>query len=224
MTARWVTLVGAGLVCAVAMGAETARPSIPPKRISFYAVPFVCPAAPQIGCGSRSKPVLLDLEAQQPVAEAWLNREGTRMGIVWKPDTKRRQRHAALKQVTTKDGFEARELSGKERETALKDFLSGTDWLRGRDVDRLSREEAAILAGRLMRKVRSLVSLTEQKAGTLQQQFTETIAHRLTGQLPDRDSAQQEILRILRQQLSEKEVELLQQALRDYRPGQDGPD
>jgi len=32
------------------------------EMVSFYKVPLVCGAAPEIGCGSRSKPVLLELE------------------------------------------------------------------------------------------------------------------------------------------------------------------
>ncbi|MFC0425143.1 hypothetical protein, partial [Chryseobacterium scophthalmum] len=32
------------------------------SNISFYKTPLVCPAAPQIGCGSKAKPVLLSLE------------------------------------------------------------------------------------------------------------------------------------------------------------------
>ncbi|HXL57683.1 MAG TPA: hypothetical protein VN958_15590, partial [Chitinophagaceae bacterium] len=52
--------------------------------ISFYEVPLVCSADPDIGCGSRSKPALLELEKNPSVKEAWLNREGTILAIVWK--------------------------------------------------------------------------------------------------------------------------------------------
>src|SRR6266550_2309017 len=38
-----------------------------------------------IGCGSASKPILLDLERQAGVLEAWLNRAGTIIAVVWKP-------------------------------------------------------------------------------------------------------------------------------------------
>src|SRR5438128_338026 len=56
------------------------------NRISVFKAPLVCPAAPQIGCGSASKPILLDLERQPGVLEAWLNRAGTIIAVVWKPD------------------------------------------------------------------------------------------------------------------------------------------
>src|SRR5216684_6062215 len=53
-------------------------------RVSVFKAPLVCPAAPQIGCGGASKPILLDLERQPGVLEAWLNRAGTIIAVVWK--------------------------------------------------------------------------------------------------------------------------------------------
>src|SRR5260370_41803978 len=47
------------------------------ETITFYDVPLVCGAAPEIGCGSRAKPLLIDLEQQSGIKEAWLNRTGT---------------------------------------------------------------------------------------------------------------------------------------------------
>src|SRR5262249_21322672 len=85
-------------------------------RISVFKVPLVCPAAPQIGCGSTSKPILLDLEKQPGVLEAWLNRAGTRIAIVWKsesdPET-RRKVAAELKEDR------ASELEGKLRDETV---------------------------------------------------------------------------------------------------------
>src|SRR5258708_1259674 len=54
----------------VALGGDTAT-------VSIYKVGLICNAAPNIGCGSRSKPVLLTLEKNPAVKEAWLNRQGT---------------------------------------------------------------------------------------------------------------------------------------------------
>jgi len=54
------------------------------KDISFFNVPLVCNAAPTIGCGSRAKPVLTSFEKSPNVKEAWLNREGTTVAVVWK--------------------------------------------------------------------------------------------------------------------------------------------
>src|SRR6516162_9320562 len=50
----------------------------------FYDVHLACDAAPAIGCGSRAKPLLMDLERQAAIEEAWLNRAGTIVAIVWR--------------------------------------------------------------------------------------------------------------------------------------------
>jgi hypothetical protein len=50
------------------------------ETITFYDVPLVCGAAPEIGCGSRAKLLLIDLEQQSGIKEAWLNRTGTIVG------------------------------------------------------------------------------------------------------------------------------------------------
>src|SRR5262245_40696031 len=55
----------------------------PPDVLTFYSVPFTCPAAPEIGCGSLAKPILLELERVSGIKEAWLNRAGTQLAIVW---------------------------------------------------------------------------------------------------------------------------------------------
>src|SRR5438094_5498855 len=152
--------------------------SATPERISVFKVPLVCPAAPQIGCGSASKPILLDLERQPGVLEAWLNRAGTIISVVWKPDSDaetRRNVTAELKED------HATELEGKSRDNAMKDFLSGKGWYRGADVDRLSEEEADIIAARLVRWVQAKTELPKDKAEGLQQAFSDGLRKDLTG-------------------------------------------
>jgi hypothetical protein len=215
-----------GLISAIAslwvgiIFAQTNVGTFAPDRVSIYKVPLVCPAAPQIGCGSRAKPILLAFEHQPIVESAWLNHAGTLLAVVWKENTKRKEHSAVLKNVSKDKGLDAVELKGEERKDPLADFLGGS-WLRGSDVDRLSQEEAGIMAGRLLRKIRGLVNLTEEQAKILRDHFTETLKRRLTGELTDRESAQEEIVRALREQLSEQEVSHLQEVLKDYRPGRD---
>ncbi len=40
------------------------------KEVSFYGVPLVCNAVTDIGCGSRSKPLLIDLQNDRSVKQA----------------------------------------------------------------------------------------------------------------------------------------------------------
>ena len=111
--------------------------------ISFYETPLVCNAAPEIGCGSRAKPALLALEKDPAVKEAWLNRHGTVIAIVWKdkPQTK-----TVAEPVFSENNIEFVELKKKETASYRKSFREANLWYRGADVDILSREEAAIIA------------------------------------------------------------------------------
>src|SRR3979490_2902082 len=52
------------------------------ELVVFYEVPVVCGEASDIGCGSRSKPVLIELKSLDKVKEAWLNRAGTMIAVV----------------------------------------------------------------------------------------------------------------------------------------------
>src|SRR6185436_1533300 len=55
-------LIGAGLLSSSCALSKDAEAQISRSQINFYKVQLVCPAAPHIGCGSASKPVLLGLE------------------------------------------------------------------------------------------------------------------------------------------------------------------
>ncbi len=146
MKTKLTIIAIASLFCTGATREQMHHTGISLDRITFYEVPLVCPAAPEIGCGSRSKPILLQLERERSVAEAWLNRPGTVMAVVWKPETKRKERIATFEAVSKKEELKAQELKGAARKKALKDFLSRQAWHRGSDVDRLSEEEAGIIA------------------------------------------------------------------------------
>ena len=181
------------------------------SRLSFYEVPLVCPAAPQIGCGSASKPLLLELERSDVVSQAWLNRAGTIMAIVWSEPSKPRQRSKAVKAVLKERGMAAKELTGDAKEQAVKDFQSGSDWYRGTDVDRLSEEEAGVIANRWIGKFREKIVLTDETAKVLQEAFTGQLKRQLTSKI-SREEAREEMLKIARQQLEEKDVAVLLEA------------
>ena len=113
-----------------------ARNAHNPKRVSFYQVPLVCPAAPHIGCGTAAKPFLLELESSPVVSEAWLHRAGTIIAVVWSEQSTARQHAGILKNVLKDRELTAKELKGVARDQALKDFQSTSGWYRGADVDR----------------------------------------------------------------------------------------
>jgi hypothetical protein len=127
------------------------------ETIAFYDVPLVCGAA-SIGCGSRAKPLLVDLEQQAPISEAWLNRTGTILAIVW--------RGQACMEEVGKPVFQRHEIEYTERrddEQTTGSFRKEGSWLRGAEVDRLSLEEAREIAETSVDSVakEKLVSLEE---------------------------------------------------------------
>ena len=107
--------------------------------ITFYDIPLVCGAAPAIGCGSRAKPLLMDLEQQSTIREAWLSRAGTIVAIVWSGP-------ARTAEVAT-PVFERHEVQYKERrDDKPSSFRKNMSWFRGAEVDQLSLEEAREIA------------------------------------------------------------------------------
>lgn len=126
--------------------------------VSFYEVPLVCAAAPQIGCGSKSKPVLLGLEKKNTVvSEAWLNREGTVIAVLWQKGASSQLRKTTAESVFEENNMQVTGLSGQ-----LSDFSNKQNWYRGTDVDKLSLEEADVIARRLVSRVNSKISLSKE--------------------------------------------------------------
>src|SRR6266704_1050583 len=143
MKTHFTAVLAGGLLYAPFASAAENATALTADRISVFQAPLVCPAAPQIGCGSASKPILLDLEKQPGVLEAWLNRAGTRIAVVWKPDSDAETRRKVVAELKEDH---ATEIKRESRDEELKDFLSGKGWYRGADVNRLSEEEAGIIA------------------------------------------------------------------------------
>jgi mercuric ion transport protein len=66
----------------IVKGYEIMEPNSNSSNVSFYGAPLVCHAAPSIGCGSKAKFMLVDLEKNTDAIEgAWLNRTGTVVAV-----------------------------------------------------------------------------------------------------------------------------------------------
>jgi hypothetical protein len=177
--------------------------------ISVFKVPLVCPAARQIGCGTTSKPILLDLEQQPGVLEAWLNRAGTRIAVVWKPESDASTRGKIVAELKEDHAIE---LDGKPRDEAVNDFLSGKGWYRGADVDRLSEEEADVIAARLVRRMQAKTALAKDKAEGLQRALADACKQRLTNKI-SRDQELSRFQDIGREYLAKDQVSILKEAI-----------
>src|SRR6478735_8600472 len=123
-----------------------------PEQISFYNVPLVCGASSSIGCGSRSKPLLMELEHHDQIKEAWLNREGTVLAVVWDDNTNSSKvRKNAVKSLFAMYDVPFDEIKkNNERAAHLETFAQTGKWYKGTNVDELSIEEAGIIAGNIV--------------------------------------------------------------------------
>src|SRR6266705_771539 len=200
-------LAGGLLYAPFAIGAQNPT-AVTTDRVSVFKAPLVCPAAPQIGCGSASKPILLDLERQPGVLEAWLNRAGTIIAVVWKPESSVETRGNVAAELKEDHAVE---MQGKSRDEAVKDFLSGRGWYRGADVDRLSEEEAGIIAARLVRWVRAKRALAKDKAEGLQRAIEDTLRKDLTGKSigPNR------LEDVAREYLDQEQIKIFKESIKD---------
>lgn len=194
------------------------------ENVAFYKVPLRCPPAPQIGCGSRSKPILLDLESAPIVKEAWLDRQGITLAIVWKEGAAAAHRTLVVAAVKTKHDLSADELTGAARDAALASFRSGGGWHRGADVDRLSEEEAGIIANRLVLRVTAKAPTASAKAQLLQPIIASVVRDCLV-ESPDRSSARcretfsQDLIAVVGNHLSQAESDALKEATKaGFRP------
>jgi len=136
-------------------------------RVSFFNVPLVCPAAPQIACGGKAKPILLEFEKQKGVEEAWLNHAGTILALVWAKDLGEDKRAGILKSVGDQKKLPMEELKGDPAKDALNSFREVKDWHRGAQMDRLTQEEIGAIAERIVRRVAAKVEITPETAKAL---------------------------------------------------------
>lgn len=151
------------------------------EPVTFYAVPLRCPAAPDIGCGSVAKPILRKLEDSAAIEEAWLNRAGTQMAVVWSEPRSSRERRSTIKSVLADWDLKGTELTGHEHAQAMRGFKAEGAWHRADAVDRLSEEEAGIIAARFIRRMQAKTPLSDDKAAMLRSEITKTLKARFVG-------------------------------------------
>jgi hypothetical protein len=137
------SIVAAFAITLVSWNSKMATLTSLPESISFYKTPLVCNAAPDIGCGSRSKPVLLELEKNPAIKEAWLNRQGTVIAIVWKDKV---YTETVATPIFKENSISFTALNDNDAASYRRTFRKENLWYRGADVDMLSMEEAATIA------------------------------------------------------------------------------
>lgn len=116
-------------------------------KLAFYEAPLVCAAAPSIGCGSKAKFLLADLERNTGAVEgAWLNKKGSIIAVQWKDNISLSKRMQVITAVATMHDMEIAPVSAPTTAVYTKIFPNSALWFKGNEVDKLSREEAAFIA------------------------------------------------------------------------------
>jgi hypothetical protein len=197
-----------------------------PDQISLFRVPLRCGMAPEIGCGSAARPLLLALERTPSVTEAWLNLAGTLLAVIGSKNCTDECRAQVVKAVLQTENILPEELRGQARAAALQDFFVGDDWLRGTDVDQLSSREAGVIAWRLVKRLQTKAAVSKEVASSLAAAITAFFKQRF---LHDRikpeqvDDSSEELIKVATTYLDERTIGEFAKALEEgYRaePGE----
>ncbi len=130
---------------------------------TFYRIPLVCEAAPQIGCGCRAKPVLAALEREPNVVGAWLSRSGSVLAVEWRNAIAVGHKLQIVAAALGREAHVEQVIDDRELR-ALHELLGSTqDWFRAGDVHRLSIEEAGVIARRIAQRLASALRIEPQQ-------------------------------------------------------------
>lgn len=175
--------------------------SIPQEeRVTVFEVPLRCRAAANLGCGTRARPLLLELEGHGAVAEAWLNRRGTQLAIAWEERSEAAQRAQSIRDfLAGHKEIELQRISAEALLLSLKELKGGRGWYRGAAVDRLSEEEATIIASRFMNRARKKVAIPEDVAQRVVRKTADVIARGLKAASGDAVPVDQILAEVLEQ-------------------------
>ena len=174
------TIINAIIVALLTVTTTISLMAAPKNTISFYKVPLVCSAAPSIGCGSKAKPVLEQLEKNNNVDEAWLNHTGTVIAVKWKSNINSATGQNNINSLFKEQNLNVTMVSGKEYDAMLKNFNKKTDWLRYNEMDKLSMIEAGEISSRLVARVNAKTPLNNETAFSLKTDFENLFKKRFT--------------------------------------------
>lgn len=183
------------------------------EETTFYRVPLMCHAARGLGCGSRAKPVLLDLQKRPIVEEAWLNQTGEILAVVWTHGSDAAARSSTIRAVTEAHDVSMAELDTNARDAALKSFRSGTGWHRGTDVDRLSEQEAQVISDRLLHRVTAKAPTAQVKVSVVGPVLTEAIRQQLVSTCTSPTRCREALLAAASKHFDKSELAALQDAI-----------
>jgi hypothetical protein len=150
------------------------------ESTSVFRVPLACEAVPQIGCGVRAKPVLQALERDPAVHQVRLHHEGRLLVVAWAgKDADAAARRRVLSTLRSR-GLKVVALRGAARANALSDLAANSStWFRSAGVDRLTKQEARVIAARMLTRLRARAWLANSAAKSLEKTIAAACEHEL---------------------------------------------
>jgi len=141
--------------------------------ITFYTVPLVCFAAPDIGCGSMTKPLFMAVQQVKEIKAIWLDRQGTHMAIEWNGVRDTAEQEKIVRPLLVKYNIQAKSVGDTGRVRTLREGLElAGKWYKGMEIDELSQEEAVVIAGDMVKPALSTGLLTAQEADGIKADVT----------------------------------------------------
>jgi hypothetical protein len=171
------------------------EPDATTKRTQFYHVSLACEAASAIGCGMRAKPILRSLEANEAIAAAWLHRSGTILAVRWQGELEEDQSAIASAFADEQCVCGEKVTDQKERRALLDTLARENGWYNADRLDELSKEEATVIAARVMERLRGRALLEPDQARRLTGAITEACVRVLTTEAPGTVASREERLR-----------------------------
>lgn len=162
MTSSVISLPGCNDVNAKSKGA-----------ITFYSVPLVCFAAPDIGCGSMTKPLFIAAQHVKEIKAIWLDRPGTHIAIEWNGIADTAEQEGIVRPLLAKYAIQAALVEDTTKIRALNESLGlAGKWYKGMEIDELSREEAGVIAGDVVKPALTTGLLTNQESDGIKGDIT----------------------------------------------------
>ena len=186
--------------------------TVSPERISFFEVPLECGAAEGLGCGSAAKPILTELTGNPEISDARINYAGTVLAVVWKEPPARKD--GDVEALFDRNRSSAAVLRGDAREKALKAYRSDR-WYAAADVDRLSEQEARVIASRLVNRAKSQLAASPERLAALTEDLTAVFARGLKGNdegCDTREELEEELVKAASKHLNTEQLAELRKA------------
>ena len=152
--------------------------NVSPERVSFFEVPLECGAAEGLGCGSSAKPILTELAGNPGIADARINYAGTVLAVIWKEPGARND--GEVEALFDRNRSSAAVLRREAREKAIKQYRSD-QWYAAAEVDRLSEQEARVIATRLVNRAKPRLNIPPERLAALTEDLATVFARGLKG-------------------------------------------